>query len=582
MELPGAGSVAALAFSPLGDLLAYGAEQDDGLPYTCLYEVAQRKEFGRLPGSAPAAHCAFSPDGSRMATWATDDQVSLWLVRPLEKLTNFHTARSPLPYSRMLFAPAGTVLAFGQGTEIVLWNWGTGDTRRIQVSELDGEVATLAFSPDGRSLAAGGRRILIWDISKVWDLPPDRSVPVLRRSKKLPRSWILCLAFSPDGQTLATGESDSRIGLWDAETLTDSQRLQGHSRRVLAVAFSPNGKDLVSSGRDGSVRYWDPAGRPETLLPAVSRGAFTFVSDTGQFIVLNKLDGVAWRWSIDPLQQIEALTFLGTGNCSVSCSPDGCLLAVGDPAGNIRIWNYTTQAPLTRLENAKAPVVGLTFEGGGRTLKAELGTKSSGEQVFKFWDTRAWDRIQMPPDFPGPPMRWAGVSPDNRILAVLDTEGTVAWWEKDSRHRLAVHQGYFAASDGYLSFSPDSRLLAGAGANSLATLWNIDDDTTNGTIRADLRAIHGLGFSPRGDRLLIGGEDPSEVVQLLDLGSQRHVATLLVQSQFSKLPSQADEFWLLEMSADGDTLAVIGPDDIPIVWHAPSWSEIDLAQRHSK
>jgi hypothetical protein len=56
----------------------------------------------------------------------------------------------------------------------------------------------------------------------------------------------------------------------------------------------------------------------------------------------------------------------------------------------------------------------------------------------------------------------------------------------------------------------------------------------------------------------------------MDLGSQRHVATLTGQS---------DQFWFMEMSTDGSTLAAAGMGGITLLWRAPSWAEIEAAER---
>ena len=86
-------------------------------------------------------------------------------------------------------------------------------------------------------------------------------------------------------------------------------------------------------------------------------------------------------------------------------------------------------------------------------------------------------------------------------------------------------------------------------------------------MRANFQAVHGVAFSPDGQRLLSGSEDPSDVVRLLDMGSQRHVATL------AGPPDRVDEFWVLEMSADLNTLVAVGITNTALLWRAPSWAE---------
>jgi hypothetical protein len=58
----------------------------------------------------------------------------------------------------------------------------------------------------------------------------------------------------------------------------------------------------------------------------------------------------------------------------------------------------------------------------------------------------------------------------------------------------------------------------------------------------------------------------------MDLRSRRFVANL---------PGELDQYWLLEMSADGNTLAAVGSHGPTLLWRAPSWAEIEAAERGS-
>jgi WD40 repeat protein len=575
-ELPGAGNPRALAFSPQGDFLAYGNVETNGTPITSLYSIAEPRELARFPHSAPVAYCSFSPDGNLLAAWSEDGMVSLRQIRPQTILTNFQTAKPQLPHGRILFSPTGQFVAVGQQDAILLWEWATGKQRSIPVPKIGDAVTALAFSPDGRLLAAACNRIQLWDVSKVWSVPIDSQVPILRQSVQLP-SWITDLAFSPDGRTLATAESDPRLGLWEVNTLTEIRRFQGNTHSVWAVAFSPDGKDLVSGAQDGSVRYWDPAVEAVAPSPAVLPipvwcPGFAFAPDSKQFIALDNRDGSASRWSISPLRLIEPLPFLATNNSAVKWSPDGRTLAVGDRSGTLRIWDYATRLIITNFLNEGTDIATLKFTGGGRTLFC--GTmSSSGHRAARFWDTRTWCEVRLPPDWPVNNVSWAAASSDNAILAALDANGTVAWWDKASGHTMKRFQHYFASNGGYLAFSPVAPLLAGSAKDGQTTVWDIRTGRIVTTIRANFRAVHGVAFSPDGQRLLSGGEDPSDVIRLLDLGSRRHVATLAGPRD------QVDQFWFLEMSADLNTLVAVGIVKTALLWRAPSWEEIKEAEK---
>ena len=74
-------------------------------------------------------------------------------------------------------------------------------------------------------------------------------------------AWISSLAFSPDGRTLASGDYKGEIRLWEVAGGGERARLRGHRGPVWALAFSPDGTQLASGASDGAVLLWDIAGR---------------------------------------------------------------------------------------------------------------------------------------------------------------------------------------------------------------------------------------------------------------------------------------------------------------------------------
>jgi WD40 repeat protein len=205
-----------------------------------------------------------------------------------------------------------------------------------------GEVLSVAFNPDGKTLAVGSRNgaVNLWDVGA---RPPRRlGAPLTGHNL-----GVSSVAFSPDGKTLAAGSYDRAVILWDISA-RPPQRLGAHLTRsgpVYSVAFSPDSKTLavVAATRAGpldllfslvnEVTLWDVGTRPPRRLgaPLTGSGPVDSVafSPDRRTLALGG-DGEVFLWDVTarPPQRLGVLTGSGAVD-SVAFSPDLKTLASG-------------------------------------------------------------------------------------------------------------------------------------------------------------------------------------------------------------------------------------------------------------
>jgi predicted NACHT family NTPase len=131
--------------------------------------------------------------------------------------------------------------------------WGLADpSRRVTLKGHREIIYSVAFSPDGKTLASGAGDNTV----RLWEVATGQLRAVLPgRGERGGR--VYAVAFTPDGGTLAAGCLDGTVLLWDLRTRTEKAVLARHADYVLCVAVSPDGRLLASGSIDRTIRLWD-------------------------------------------------------------------------------------------------------------------------------------------------------------------------------------------------------------------------------------------------------------------------------------------------------------------------------------
>jgi tetratricopeptide (TPR) repeat protein len=238
-----------------------------------------------------------------------------------------------------------------------------------------GEIWGLAFSPDGRLLAAGSYDKTV----KVWESATLKEVRILG-----PHAQAVCgIAFHPDGKRLAAAGYDGTVQLWDVTTGRKGFPLKGHRARVQSVAFNQSGRLLASASHDGTVNLWETA--TGNLLRTFPRDSQP-VTDVAfcpnkDWLASAGAEKTIKLWDVHSGRIIFHLRGHTDTIHGIAFSPNGRRLASASSDRTIKLWDLESGQELLTLCKHTDQVLGLAFSPDGRRLAS-----ASADHTVKLWE----------------------------------------------------------------------------------------------------------------------------------------------------------------------------------------------------
>jgi WD40 repeat protein len=438
------------------------------------------------------------------------------------------TYSGDVPFDAVAFDNTGERFVSGSWDGVVRV-WSVADSARPLVELNYGKpyIFTVAFSPDGRHVAAGGNDA-DGGYVKIWNIESGKLVQSLGGHT----DHVLSVAYNADGTRLLTSSCDFTARLWDLTTGETLRTFRGHTWWVWSAAFSPQEDAVVTAGQDRKCIVWPISGGN---------------ADAKKLHIFTGHDGPVY---------------------SAEFSPDGQFIASGGYDNRVLVWRREEAKPFNFqvLEGQSKPAAPnfQTLAGHTAAVRSVRFSRRSPHQIvsashdntIKVWDFASGDLIQTLRGHAGW-VRSCDVSPDGRSVISASHDREAKLWNLEGYEEVRVLNAKVLSghSDAILSasFSADGHNILTSSRDRTARIWAFE----NGSLVKSLGEGHDFLASQAivfrdGRRFLTSGIDST--VRIWDIAHGAEIRTLTGTGARGLVALSSDQQCILTASGENAIL----------------------------